>query len=180
MMHPAEERLSARVLTDLALALRPPVELLLNHAIKRAWRRSANAFGRLGPYQGRPYLIDPVDLPVAFALTLTKDGGTVKLVRRTRRPVGYVAEIAGDFVDLLALFDGSADADATFFAGELTVTGETGAVLALHNALEAADLRLADLLAPAALAPGLDPVLQRIVEWRRAAKRTGGKPHGVH
>ena len=180
MMHPAEERLSTRVLTDLALALRPPVELLLNHAIKRAWRRSANAFGRLGPYQGCPYLIDPVDLPVAFALTLNKDGGTVKLVRRTRRPVGYVAEIAGDFVDLLALFDGSADADATFFAGELTVTGETGAVLALNNALEAADLRLADLLAPAALAPGLDPVLQRIVEWRRAAKRTGGKPHGVH
>ena len=34
------------------------------------------------------------------------------------------------------------------------MTGETGAVLALHNALEAADLRLADLLAPAALAPG--------------------------
>ena len=180
MMHPAEERLSTRVLTDLALTLRPPVELLLNHAIKRAWRRSANAFGRLGPYQGCPYLIDPVDLPVAFALTLNKDGGTVKLVRRTRRPVGYVAEIAGDFVDLLALFNGSADADATFFAGELTVTGETGAVLALNNALEAADLRLADLLAPAALAPGLDPVLQRIVEWRRAAKRTGGKPHGVH
>ncbi len=180
MMHPSEERLYARVLTDLALVLRPPVEMLLNLAVKRAWRRSASAFGRLGPYQGRPYLIDPEDLPVAFALTLTNHGGTVRLVRRTPRPRGYVAEIAGAFVELLALFDGSADADATFFAGGLTVTGDTGAVLALHNALEAADLRLADLLAPAALGPGLDPILQRIVDWRRAARRTGGKPHGVH
>ena len=180
MMHPLEERLDARVLIDLALVLRPPVEMLLNLAVKRAWRRSANAFGRLGTYQGRPYLIDPEDLPVAFALTLTKHGGTVKLVRRTPRPLGYVAVIAGEFVDLLALFDGSADADSTFFAGELTVTGDTGAVLALHNALEAADLRLADLLVPAPLAPGLDPILHRIVDWRRAARRNGGKPHGVH
>lgn len=174
------ERLFARVLTDLTLALRPPVEMLLNLAIKRAWQRSANAFGRLGRFQGHPYLIDPEDLPVAFELTLNAHGGAVKVVRRPLQPLGYVAEISGELMDLLALFDGSADADATFFAGGLTVRGDTGAVLALHNALEAADLRLADLLVPAALAPGLDPVLQRIVDWRRAARRTGGKPHGVH
>ncbi len=174
------ERLPARILTDLALALRPPVEMLLNLAVRRAWRRSANAFGRLGRFQHRPYLIDPADLPVAFELTLSEDGGAVKVVRRVPRPNGYVAEISGGLIDLLALFDGSADADATFFAGGLTIYGDTGAVLALHNALEAANLRLADLLVPAALAPGLDPILQRIVDWRRATRRAGGEPHGVY
>jgi predicted lipid carrier protein YhbT len=180
MMHFSEEGLSARILTDLALVLRPPMEMMLNLAVKRAWRRSAKAFGRLGRFQGRPYLIDPEDLPVAFELTLCEDGGGVRVVRRTLRPMGYVAEISGELMDLLALFDGSADADATFFAGGLTVRGDTGAVLALHNALEAANLRLADLVVPAALAPSLDPVLQRVVDWRRATRRAGGMPHGVH
>ncbi|MDP2212817.1 SCP2 sterol-binding domain-containing protein [Phenylobacterium sp.] len=176
----SEERLSARILTDLTLALRPPVEMLLNLAVKRAWRRSASAFGRLGRFQNQPYLIDPEDLPVAFELTLSEVGGAVKVVRRTLQPTSYVAEISGELLELLALFDGSADADAAFFAGGLTVRGDTGAVLALNNALEAANLRLADLLVPAALAPGLDPILQRLVEGRRAHKRTGGQPYGVH
>jgi len=176
----SEERLSARFLTDLAIVLRPPVEILLNLAIRRAWRRSASAFGRLGRFQNHPYLIDPKDLPVVFELTLSEDGGAVRVVRRALQPTGYVAEISGDLVELLALFDGSADADATFFAGGLTVRGDTGAVLALHNALEAANLRLADLLVPDPLAPGLDPILQRLIEWRRARKQTGGEPHGVH
>lgn len=175
-----DERLPMRVLADVAIVLSPPVEMLLNLAVRRAWRRSPDAFGRLGQFQGRPYLIDPEDLPVAFALTLEDGGGAIRVVRRVGRPFGYVAEISGELIDLLALFDGSADADATFFAGGLTVKGDMGAVLALHNALEAADLRLADLLVPAAFASGLEPVLQRIIDWGRAARNAGGKRHGVH
>ena len=48
--------------------------------------------------------------------------------------------------DLLALFDGSLDADAAFFARSIQVEGDVGAVMALHNALESTDLRLVDLL----------------------------------
>jgi predicted lipid carrier protein YhbT len=47
---------------------------------------------------------------------------------------------------LLALFDGRCDADSAFFSRRIRVDGDTRAVVALHNTLEAAELTLADLL----------------------------------
>lgn len=159
------------------MAMRRPVEVLLNRAIRRAWRRSPAAFGRLGRYQGCRYLIAPTDLPVAFELRLESGGGQVRVVRRDATP-GCIAAVAGALPDLLALFEASADADAIFFSGALDVTGDTAAIMALHNALEAADLRLADLLAPAALSPGLEPILRRLLDWRRATLQPRGA-HGI-
>ncbi|OHB35386.1 MAG: hypothetical protein A2882_12765 [Phenylobacterium sp. RIFCSPHIGHO2_01_FULL_70_10] len=172
-----DNRLTDQALAEIAIAMRRPVEVLLDRAIRRTWRRSPAAFGRLGRYQGCRYLIAPTDLPVAFELRLESGGGQVRVVRRGPAP-GCVAAVAGALADLLALFEGSADADAIFFSGALDVTGDTAAVMALHNALEAADLRLADLLVPAALAPGLEPFLRRLLDWRRATLRPRGA-HGI-
>jgi predicted lipid carrier protein YhbT len=172
-----DKRATEQALADVAMAMRRPVEVLLNRAIRRAWRRSPAAFGRLGRYQGCRYLIAPTDLPVAFELRLESGGGQVRIVRRDATP-GCIAAVAGALPDLLALFEASADADAIFFSGALDVTGDTAAIMALHNALEAADLRLADLLAPAALSPGLEPLLRRLLDWRRATLQPRGA-HGI-
>ena len=170
-----QKGMSDQALTDVAMAARRPIEGMLSLAIGRAWRRSPGAFARLGRYQGCRYLIEPTDLPVAFELKLEGAGGQARLRRKGPAP-GCVATISGALPDLLALFEGSADADAIFFSGDLDVGGDTAAVMALHNALEAADLRLADLLVPPVLAPGVEPVLRRLVDWRRGAHR----PRGAH
>lgn len=54
---------------------------------------------------------------------------------------------------LIGLFDGTIDADSSFFGGDIRMEGATDAALALHNALEAADLRVSDIL-------GLPPQLK--------------------
>jgi len=49
------------------------------------------------------------------------------------------ARIAGSFLDLFDLIDGSLDGDALFFSRKLRVTGDTEAVVALRNALDDVD-----------------------------------------
>ena len=44
---------------------------------------------------------------------------------------------------LLLLFDGGCDADAAFLSRAIRITGDTAAVMALHNSPEAAELTLA-------------------------------------
>lgn len=126
------------------LGLRTPVEAMLTQALRRLARRRAAAFERLGAYRCATYRITPTDLPVAFDLMPGLRDGTVRVVPRNA-PGTPVARMAAPMVDLLALFDGSLDADAAFFHRTVHVEGDVAAVMALHNALEAADLRLADL-----------------------------------
>ena len=49
------------------------------------------------------------------------------------------ARIAGSFLNLFDLIDGSLDGDALFFSRELRITGDTEAVVALRNALDDVD-----------------------------------------
>jgi predicted lipid carrier protein YhbT len=133
------------VLASAMIALRGPVEALLTLALRSLARRCPGAFGRLGGYQTSTYLLCPADMAVAFTLAPHPRHGVVRVVRRGA-PGTYVARVSAPLADLLALFDGSLDADAAFFARSIQVEGDVGAVMALHNALESADLRLVDLL----------------------------------
>lgn len=126
------------------MALRAPVEHVLGRALRRVSRKRPNPFERMQPHDRATYLIVPARWPVAFSLTPRADGA-VKVVR-TRSPGDFTARIEGRLEDLLDLFDGSIDADAAFFSRSVVVEGDTCAVLALHNALEAADLSVADLV----------------------------------
>ena len=58
--------------------------------------------------------------------------------RRGDEPSSH-ARIAGSFLDLFDLIDGSLDGDALFFSRKLRVTGDTEAVVALRNALDDVD-----------------------------------------
>lgn len=155
------------VLAEVMIALRGPVEALLTGALRRLARRHPGAFERLGGFQSATYRLAPRDLPVAFDLTPHPARGAVRVVLPDA-PGAPVARIAAPLADLLGLFDGSLDADASFFSRTLQVEGDIGAVMALHNALEAAELNLADLAAlPIGRAP-LNALLERML---RAARR---------
>lgn len=164
-------RLRQGLWADAMLALRGPVEAALTHAVRRLAQHRPEVFERLGPYQGATFRIAPTDLPVAFDLTPGLSRGAVRVVRRTASGT-TVARIDAPLVDLLALFDGSLDADAAFFTRTLQVEGDIAAVMALHNALEAADLRLLDLAPLPTGGERVNRVLERMV---RRARRPGAR-----
>lgn len=136
--------LKRRAAAHAMIAIRLPVEQLLSAALRRA-ARQRGLVDRLGEYRSAAFRIAPNDLPVAFSLEPDGGRGRVRVVRHTD-PGRYVATISGPLLELLGLFDGSQDADAAFFGRMLRVDGDTEAVVALHNALEAADLSMADLI----------------------------------
>lgn len=132
-----------RLLLTHPLLLAPSA--FLTFSLRRLALAHPDAFARLGPYGGSLYVIAPTDLPVAFCLRPAGVDGEVRLVSSTDAPEASVW-IGGALPDLLQLFDATMDADAAFFSRKIQVRGDTSALVALHNALEAAELTLADLI----------------------------------
>lgn len=131
--------------TGVLMALRDPVERLLTLALRRVARRRPDVFDRLGEAGDVVFIVAPTDLPVAFRLRPGGGAGDVRVIRANdETPRG--ARISGPLLTLLALFDGRCDADSAFFSRVIRIDGDTRAVVALHNTLEAAELTLADLL----------------------------------
>ncbi|WP_332638908.1 ubiquinone anaerobic biosynthesis accessory factor UbiT [Brevundimonas sp.] len=131
--------------TGVLMALRDPVERLLTLALRRVARRRPDVFERLGEAGDVIFIVAPTDFPVAFRLRPGRGSGDVRVVRDDGT-APHAARISGPLVTLLALFDGRCDADSAFFSRCIRVDGDTRAVVALHNTLEAAELTLADLL----------------------------------
>ncbi|MFN3582667.1 SCP2 domain-containing protein [Phenylobacterium sp.] len=138
------------------MQLRPPVEIALTLALRRLARRRPEVFERLGPARGAVFVIAPWELPVCFRLGPRGADGWVNVVQDNEACACDV-RIEGPLRTLLRLFDGSADADAAFFSRSLVVSGDTEAAMALHNAIEAAELDLAELTGAAA------PAVRRLV-----------------
>lgn len=160
-------------LVDAMIAMRGPAEAVLTQAVRRLARRRPELFGRLGPHQASVFRISPTDVPVAFDLTPSLYGGAVRVVRHTASGAP-VAQMSAPLVDLLALFDGSLDADAAFFRRKVQVDGDVAAVMALHNALEAADLRLGDLLPLPAIGDPLNRILAGLLRRARRSSAPAG------
>lgn len=153
-------------LASAMIALRGPAEALLTLSLRGLARRCPDAFARLGEHQGSTYLLCPADMPIAFTLAPHPKHGAVRVVRRGA-PGVHIATVSAPLAELLALFDGSLDADAAFFARSIQVEGDVGAVMALHNALESADLRLVDLLPLLAGHDAANAILARLMRVAR-------------
>lgn len=161
---------SAAVPAFISLVMRPaplwPLEMLLAALTRRLAARNPAMFGRLGEHAQKTFCIAPTDLPFAFVLRPRPERIALRVVR-THARVGADATILGPLPSLLALAEGEADGDALFFARELVVEGDVGAVLALRNAIDDARLDIAAELA-APLGPLAAPARDLL---RAAAKR---------
>ena len=147
---------------------RRPAEILLTASLRGVARRQPEAFDRLGPVRHATIRISPADLPVAFEMRPDGVAGSIRVVRPDSDVGAASARISGPLLTLLALFDGRGDADGAFFQRRIDIDGDTAAILALHNALEASELTMADILG---LPRGFDPALQTALSvagrWRQ-------------
>lgn len=140
-----EAPLSPVMLAGLLAAPLPPFLLQpgLTYALVVIRRRHPDLFDRLSSLDDPSYLIDPVDLPIVFRLSLDPDQPKLSAFRRASE-VKAAATIRGPLMALLDLLQGRVDGDALFFSRELAIEGDTGAVVALRNAMESVEVDLLD------------------------------------
>jgi predicted lipid carrier protein YhbT len=119
----------------LPLPLLQPILTLIGTQVAK---NQPDVFARLGPHAQKSFVIDPTDFPFVLVLKPRPDAPSLSAWRRSEVPYSH-ARIAGSFLDLFDLIDGSLDGDALFFSRKLRVTGDTEAVVALRNALDDVD-----------------------------------------
>lgn len=125
-------RVASRLLTPAPLSLLNPA--LVRIAVRLS-RSRPDLFSRMGAHTRKTFLIDPTDLPLV--LTMTPDTASPRLTAHGRYDIPpHDGAIAGRFVHLLDMIDGSLDGDALFFNRNLSVSGDVEAVVALRNALD--------------------------------------------
>lgn len=119
----------------------PPdvVQPVADHLAKRLMDQHPDVFERLSPLGPRTFLIDVVDLPWKFHLTVAYGNGEV-IVLKNDDPTTVDATIRAPLKVLFGLLDGSIDGDAMFFTRDMSFEGDTEAVVALRNALDGADI----------------------------------------
>ncbi len=117
-----------------------PLPLSLALFARRITTNNPGMFDRLGSYGRAEFVLDPVDLPIV--LCLNPNGGQPQIRLRRDRSAG-VARISNWLAALLGLVHGAFDGDALFFSRDLAIEGDTGAALALRNAIADAELDLA-------------------------------------
>ena len=93
---------------------------------------------RLERHADAVFLLDPTDLPVLFRVQPSAPAP----VRSLRRPCPCDVHIRAPMAAFLSMLHGAQDGDALFFSRELAIAGDTEAVLALRNAIDAAEIDL--------------------------------------
>jgi predicted lipid carrier protein YhbT len=121
-----------------------PLSLSLTAFSRRIARNNPGLFRRLGDYDRTGFVLDPVDLPIVICLNPNSGQPNVRVMRG--RGDG-AARISGPLAALLGLVHGAFDGDALFFSRDLVIEGDTGAALALRNAIDDAELNLSQEIA---------------------------------
>jgi predicted lipid carrier protein YhbT len=89
---------------------------------------------------------------------------------------GLEARIAGPFVALIGLANGSFDGDALFFSRDITIEGDIEAIVALRNAMDDAGVNLVEdataYLGP--LGPTVGAAIRMISAFAKPAASVGG------
>jgi O2-independent ubiquinone biosynthesis accessory factor UbiT len=151
----------------LPLPLLQPILSLIGSQVAK---HQPDVFLRLGPHAQKSFIIDPTDLPFVLLLKPRPEAPSLSAWRRGEVPHGH-SRIAGTFLNLFDLIDGSLDGDALFFSRKLRVTGDTEAVVALRNALDDVDGGVVESITRA-FGP-LAPVAAMMVSHLRNARRQG-------
>ena len=122
-----------------------PLEVVARRLMANAMAARPSFARRLGDGIGRIFAIDPVDCPFVFLMKPESNRLELRVVRQVQ-PGEFDARIAAPLLVLLGLIDGTYDGDALFFSRDLVIEGDTGAVVALRNAIENAELEPAAVL----------------------------------
>ena len=138
--------------------------------LRRLGREHPRLFRALAAEPAMVIGIVPIDLPHRFLLRF--GGGAMTLTAVAAFTETPSATVKGRLAALIALLEGRLDSDAAFFSREITVTGNTAAIVILRNALErdAVDL----FATTSALFGPLAPVARRVafsLERRLTAAR---------
>lgn len=115
-----------------------PMELAIRHLINRSLAARPSFQARLAEYAGRRFAIDPTDCPFTFYITAAGGKAGVEILPEGE-DVHFDARIRAPLIVLMGMVDGTYDGDALFFSRDLTIEGDTEAVLALRNAMEDAE-----------------------------------------
>jgi len=116
-----------------------PLDLALQAVADRIISAQPEAFSRLCLERGTLYRIAATDVGIAFLVTVKAQGVRVKTAPAAR-PLRAHVSIEAPIGALIALLEGESDGDALFFARDIQVTGDTGALLMLRNAVDSADI----------------------------------------
>jgi O2-independent ubiquinone biosynthesis accessory factor UbiT len=130
---------------DIAFLAGWPLERRLTLSVRKLAECRPELFSRLGRFRTAVYILSPHELPFAFRLVPDAARAEVRFVP-AKAPGLHSVRISGPLTTLVGLFDGSCDADSSFFSRAIVVEGATDAALALHNTLEAAELKPSDIL----------------------------------
>ena len=122
-----------------------PLELVARRLLANAMAARPDFASRLGEHAGRTFAIDPVECPFVFLIAPEQGRAAVRVVRDLSA-AAHDARIAAPLVVLLGMIDGTYDGDALFFSRDLSIEGDTEAVVALRNAIENAELEPAIVL----------------------------------
>ena len=127
----------------LALRFAPlwPVSLVGARLARMLAKRHPALFSRLGEQADKVFVIDPTDLPFVFVLKPRPERPELSALRRAAA-VDWDARIAGPLAALIGLVHGAYDGDALFFSRDLSIEGDTEAVVALRNAIDNEELDL--------------------------------------
>lgn len=150
-----------------------PLSLTLTQVAQRVARHHPGLFRRLGEHGHARFILDPTDLP--FILHLEPRGGNPRLTALRHNPEAD-ARIAGPLSGLIGLVHGAFDGDALFFSRDLVIEGDTGAALALRNAIDDAELDLSDEISSMS-GPFARPVRRAVMLAERATGVALSRPH---
>ncbi len=143
---------------------------VLDRVLRTLAYRHRRAFEAMAEMREAAVLIDPVDQPVAFLLSV----GPQPKLRVAAKDAPADAGIRGPLVHLMDLLEGRIDGDALFFRRTLSIEGDTALVVGLRNALDGEDIDLVTDLAGIA-----GPFRHAVPRLRREAARLTGMLEGA-
>lgn len=156
------------VLPHVGTLLLAPLQPVLGMIVRRIAAESPEVLDRLGSHQQTRFIIDPVDCPFVLVLHPSADRLLLKAVVRSNMPE-HDAKVSGKLLHLVRLIDGDEDGDAIFFSRDLTIAGDTEAIVTLRNALDNAEGAMAERVAGMFGPPGrlALQVMRRVGGWER-------------
>ncbi len=121
----------------------PLINIILARLVKNIGTRRPEIFNRLEGHHHKWFLIDATNLPFLLCLQPDPQSPMLKSCRRRYAPRAE-SKISGSFLTLLGMIDGRYDGDALFFTRDLSVQGDTEAIVCLRNALDDMEGSVAD------------------------------------